>query len=64
MLRADSAGRAAYLSTMVNNGLMTRDEGRAKENLPPKGGNADVLTVQTALTPIDQLGQAQGAPDA
>ena len=64
LLRADSAGRASYLSTMVNNGLMTRDEGRAKENLPPKGGNADVLTVQTAMTPIDQLGQAQGAPDA
>ena len=59
LLRADSAGRAAYLSTMVNNGLMTRDEGRGKENLSPKGGNADVLTVQTALIPIDQLGQAQ-----
>jgi HK97 family phage portal protein len=59
LLRADSAGRSAYLSTMVNNGLMTRDEGRSKENLPPKGGNADVLTVQTALIPIDQLGQAQ-----
>jgi len=64
LLRADSAGRAAYLSTMVNNGLMTRDEGRAKENLPLKGGNADVLTVQTALIPIDQLGQAQGNPNA
>ena len=64
LLRADSVGRANYLSTMVNNGLMTRDEGRSKENLPPKGGNADVLTVQTALTPIDQLGAAQGASDA
>lgn len=64
LLRADSAGRAAYLSTMVNNGLMTRDEGRAKENLPLKGGNADVLTVQTALIPIDQLGQSQGSPNA
>lgn len=64
LLRADSAGRATYLSNMVNNGLMTRDEGRAKENLPPKGGNADVLTVQTALTPIDQLGQAPGASNA
>ena len=64
LLRADSAGRASYLSTMVNNGLMTRDEGRAKENLPLKGGNADVLTVQTALIPIDQLGQPQGNPNA
>ncbi|HEJ4173245.1 TPA: phage portal protein [Pseudomonas aeruginosa] len=57
VLRADSAGRAAFLSTMVNNGIMTRDEARAKENLPLKGGNADVLTVQTALIPIDQLGK-------
>ncbi|MCY1280853.1 phage portal protein, HK97 family [compost metagenome] len=64
LLRADSAGRAAYLASMVNNGLMTRDEGRAKENLPLKGGNADVLTVQTALIPIDQLGQAQGRTNA
>lgn len=64
LLRADSAGRANYLSTMVNNGMMTRDEARAKENLPPKGGNADVLTVQTALIPIDQLGQPQGTRDA
>ena len=64
LLRADSAGRANYLSTMVNNGLMTRDEGRAKENLPPKGGNADVLTVQVAMAPIDQLGQARGNENA
>lgn len=62
LLRADSTGRATYLSTMVNNGLMSRDEGRAKENLPPKGGNADVLTVQTALIPINQLGQSQEKP--
>lgn len=62
LLRADSAGRAAYLASMVNNGLMTRDEGRAKENLPLKGGNADVLTVQTALIPIDQLGKTIPSP--
>lgn len=56
LLRADSASRATYLSTMVNNGLMTRDEGRIKDNLPAMGGNAGVLTVQSALIPIDQLG--------
>lgn len=64
LLRADSAGRASYLSTMVNNGLMTRDEGRGKENLPLKGGNADVLTVQTALIPIDQLGKRPESTNA
>lgn len=54
LLRADSAGRASYLSQMVQNGLMSRNEGRKKENLPPKVGG-DELTVQVNLTPLDQL---------
>ncbi len=54
LLRADSQARARFLSIMVQNGLMTRNEGRAKENLPPMPGG-DVLTVQTNLTPADQL---------
>ncbi|WP_438282290.1 phage portal protein [Pseudomonas alabamensis] len=55
-LRADSAGRAAYLSTMGQNGYMTRNEGRHKENLPSMPGG-DVLTVQSNLVPLDQLGK-------
>lgn len=61
LLRADSTARANYESTMVNNGIMTRDEVRRLENLPPMGGNAGVLTVQTALVPIDKLGAASSA---
>lgn len=56
LLRADSAGRAAFYSVMVNNGIFTRDEVRKLENMPLKGGNADVLTVQTAMAPLDSLG--------
>jgi HK97 family phage portal protein len=56
LLRADSAARAAFFSVMVNNGILTRDEVRRLENLPPRGGNADVLTVQSAMTPLDSLG--------
>jgi HK97 family phage portal protein len=56
-LKADSAARASLYSTMVQNGIYTRDDCRVKENLPRKGGNAAVLTVQTNLTPIDQLGK-------
>lgn len=56
LLRADSAARAAFFSVMVNNGILTRDEVRRYENLPPRGGNADVLTVQSAMTPLDALG--------
>lgn len=57
LLRADSKTRVEYWGGMVDRGLMTRDEVRAKENLPPMGGNAAVLTVQSAMMPIDKLGE-------
>lgn len=57
LLRADSAGRAAFYSTMAQNGFITRNEGRARENLSPKPGG-DVLTVQSNLLPIERLGAA------
>lgn len=58
LLRADSAGRAAFYSAMVNNGILTRDEVRELEDREPMGGNAAVLTVQTALAPLDTLGSS------
>ncbi|MGT2453774.1 phage portal protein [Cupriavidus basilensis] len=67
LLRGDSASRASFYSQMTQNGIMTRDDCRKKENLPPKGGNADVLTVQSNLLPIDKLGEnnpAGAAKDA
>lgn len=64
LLRADSAGRAAFYSQMVNNGIYSRDECRLKENLPPMGGNAAVLTVQSAMLPIDKLGEQSAASTA
>ncbi|MBP0634904.1 phage portal protein [Cupriavidus sp. AcVe19-6a] len=63
MLRGNSVQRAQYLSTMTQNGLMTRDEGRAHENLPPMGGNAAVLTVQRALVPLNLLDEVSGAQE-
>ncbi|SEQ33380.1 phage portal protein, HK97 family [Faunimonas pinastri] len=59
LLQADSAAKAAFLSTMVQNALMTRNEGRSKLNLPKKPGG-DALTAQTNLAPLDQLGSLQG----
>ena len=56
LLQADSAAKAAYLSTVTQNGLMSRNEGRAKLNLPKVEG-ADALTVQSNLMPLDQLGR-------
>lgn len=63
-LRADSAARASFYQSMVNNGVMTRDEVRVKENLPTRGGNADMLTVQSAMTTLDSLGKPQDSDRA
>jgi HK97 family phage portal protein len=64
LLRADSAGRAAFYTAMVNNGVLTRDEVRELEDREPMGGNAAVLTVQSAMTTLDSLGQASDADQA
>ena len=56
LLRADSAGRAAFYGAMVNNGILTRDEVRELEDREPMGGNAAVLTVQSAMTTLDAIG--------
>jgi HK97 family phage portal protein len=57
LLQADSMARGQFYSTMTQNGIYTRDNCRTKENLPALGGNAAVLTVQSNLVPLDQLGQ-------
>jgi HK97 family phage portal protein len=56
LLRADSQGRAKLYSTFAQNGVMSRNEIRRKENLPEIDG-ADALTVQSNLLPIDMLGK-------
>lgn len=61
LLRADSAGRAAYMATMAQNGFLTRNEGRRKENMPSGGPEGDKLTVQSNLVPLDRLGQSAPA---
>lgn len=55
LLRGDSAARATFISTMTQNGIYTRNEVRARENLPPVEGG-DVLTVQSNMVPLDKLG--------
>jgi HK97 family phage portal protein len=60
LLRADSVGRAALYSSMLQNGVYTRNEVRRRERLPAMPGG-DVLTVQSNLVPLDKLGQAPPA---
>jgi len=59
LLRGNAKDRAALYAQNVQNGVMTRNEARQLENLPPElGGGADSLTVQSNLVPINLLGQA------
>lgn len=57
LLRADSAGRATFYQSGLNNGWLTSDEVRSKENLPVMGGKAAVLRVQGAMVPLDKIGE-------
>ena len=63
LLQMDSKAKAWFLSTMTQNGLMSRNEGRSKLNLPRRDG-ADALTAQTNLAPIDMLGAGSDSNSA
>lgn len=54
LLRGDSMGRARFYQIMTLIGAMTRNEVRAKENLPPIDGG-DVITIQSQNVPLEQL---------
>jgi HK97 family phage portal protein len=57
LLRGDSAARSTFLSQMTQNGIYTRNEGRAMENMPKSDDpNADKLTVQSNMTVLEKLG--------
>lgn len=57
MLQMDSKAKAEFLRAMTTNGIMSRDEARDKLNLERRGGGADDLMVQTAMSPIDMLNE-------
>ncbi len=64
LLRGNAAARAELYAKNVQNGIMTRNEARQLENLPPDpDGNA--LTAQSNLVPLSMLGQTPaGASNA
>lgn len=55
LLQGDSAARASQFSQYVQNGVMNRNEARAKLDLPPYAGG-DEFTAQVNLAPVDMLG--------
>ena len=54
LLRADSAGRAEFYSRMLQNGVYSRNEVRAKENMNRVAG-LDGYTVQSNMAPVGKL---------
>lgn len=58
--KMDSTSLSNFLSRNVQNGLMTRNEARKLLKLP-RVENGDELTVQTNLSPLDDLEQANAA---
>ena len=63
LLRTDSAARASFYTTALQNGWMSRAEVRQKENLAPKPGT-DELTVQVNMTNLQDLPKVQGVNNA
>jgi len=55
LLRGDSAARAAFYGALLNNGVMTINEVRGLENLPPVDGG-DTPRMQMQNVPITQAG--------
>lgn len=61
LVKMDSQAMSNYLSSMVQNGLMTRNEARRKQNLPAaQDDGADDLTVQVNLASLDDLSKIAG----
>jgi HK97 family phage portal protein len=69
LMRGNSNARAAFYSTMLNLGLMTHNECRRAENLPPMGEIGDhhlvamnLQPIEEALKPKEQPGGMPGMP--
>lgn len=61
LLRASAKDRYALGAQGVQNGLITRNEFRQLENLPPIAGGDDI-TAQTNLAPVTMLGRIAKGP--
>lgn len=59
--RADTKSQAEFYATMAQNGIMSRNEIRAKFNLNPMDGG-DTLTIQLNMADLTQIGQPVGEP--
>lgn len=60
LLRADSEARARLMASLVQNGLLNRNEARKLDNRPAYDGG-ELFTVQSNLIPVERLGETQAA---
>lgn len=58
LLEADLKAKSDYYSKMVQNGILNRNEARAKLNLKGYNAGGDTYTAQNNLVPVDKLGVA------
>lgn len=57
LLRGNAKDRYELYAKATQNGVMTRNEARQLENMPPvPGAGANALTAQSNLVPLDKLG--------
>lgn len=62
LMRGDSVARSGYYRTLIFSGVMTPNEARALEDVPPSSSpNADRLIVQTSMGLLDDLGREPAA---
>lgn len=63
-VKMDSKAKTEMLSTLGNSGFISRNDGRDRLGLARSTEeNADKLTVQTAMTTIDKIGETQTGDD-
>ena len=55
LLQANSAAKISFYNAALTNGWMSRNEIRAKENLPSLGKDGDVFFMQTSMGTVDNI---------
>lgn len=58
LMRGDAASRSSYYQTLINSGVMTRNQAMKLENLPTVEGG-DTYLVQGAMVPLDEDGKPE-----
>lgn len=63
LMRGTAEERARYYMVMIQNGLMSPNEGRALENMPPREGGDEFFMSSNMLTPANLAGSNPGKPE-